>query len=115
KIGTTSFGQMGRLFYDGSLLYYKPKEIVLCSYGMYFRMKDLGCSKLPTEVRRELDSKYIKQDNKLFKQYVMGSFESKGDIKSNFKKYRVYLEREFRLFLIEYAKENNLLHSEGKL
>jgi len=30
-----------------NLLYYKPKEIVLCSYGRYFRMSDAGCQKLP--------------------------------------------------------------------
>lgn len=98
-----------------NLLYYKPQEIILCSYGMCFTMKDAGCTLLPSDVMHTLDKEYKRIDDKLFNRYISNQNTTPRDMKANYKRYAVELEREYRAFLMAYAKKVNLLYTEVKL
>lgn len=98
-----------------NLLYYKPQEIIVCSYGMCFCMKNAGCKHLPSEVMYALDNKYKAITDKLFKKYVVTQNNSQRDMKMNYKQFKVELEQEYRAFLKSYSLENNLLYTEEKL
>ena len=99
-----------------NLLYYKPQEIILCSYGMCFTMKNGGCKLLPSEVMHALDKEYKGIDDKLFNKYVRNQNNNTArDMKANYKQYAVELEREYRTFLKAYAQRINLLYTEEKL
>ena len=104
----------GRDVYN--LLYYKPHEIIVSSYGVCFCMKNGGTTRLPSDVMHALDNKYNEIDTRLFNMYVRNQNNaSSRDMKANYKRYAVELEREYRAFLTVYAGENNLLYTEEKL
>ena len=98
-----------------NLLYYKPQEIVLCSYGMCFTMKDTGCTLLPSEVMHVLDKKYKEITNQLFNKYISNQNNTPREMRENYKRFKVELEQEYRAFLRTYSKKVNLLYTEEKL
>jgi len=103
----------GRDVYN--LLYYKPHEIMVSSYGVCFSMKNNGCKELPSDVMHTLDNKYDEIDNRLFNKYVQNQTNIPRDMKANYKQYAIEIEREYRDFLLSYAKKINLLYTEEKL
>ena len=98
-----------------NLLYYRLNEIIVCSYGKYFSMKNAGCPLLSSQVMNLLDKEYKRLNRILYKKYVETAENTPAGIAANYKKYLTELEREYAKYMKQFALEKNLMYFEGEL
>ena len=97
------------------LLHLRLNEIIVCSYGYYFAMKNENCSTLSSEVKRDLEKEYKRIETRLYKEFIRDTSALERSIAAKYRKFRVSVEKEYHEFLTKYAHEKGLSYHKGKL
>ncbi|HJJ28587.1 MAG TPA: hypothetical protein O0X70_04270 [Methanocorpusculum sp.] len=96
-----------------ALLHFRLNEIIVCSYGTIFSMSNNGCKLPASEVEKQMDSEFRKIDHKYQKKYLNeAASASDSKLKAAYKAYLISIEQEYRIWLKNYALENNLIYME---